>query len=377
MLEQRVQSGSLAFTPNIENTNISSIEPLKPPIELKREIVNRSASLIANTRQEIRDVLHGKDTKRLVMIVGPCSIHDPGSAIEYGERLFGLKDRLADELVIVMRTYFEKPRTTVGWTGLVYDPHLDGSSDAGTGLAVSRKLLADINGAGLPCAVEFLDPNTPQYFADLVSWGAIGARTTESQVHRQLVSGLSMPVGFKNSTEGDMKVAVDAMVTATSPHTFFGIDVNGQAAVVKTNGNPDTHIVLRGGNKGTNYDEASMAEAVSLIQERNLLAESSRPVMIDCSHGNSAKDHRKQSLVVKSVLPGGNHTMGFMIESNIFEGRQNWVAGRQLQPGISITDACIGWEETERLLFECARMVQPRRYAVTLLGKNGKANHLM
>lgn len=357
------------LTSPIEDTNLSSIISIKPPIQLKAEIVNHNTDLIVKTRQDIRDILHGRDTKRLLMIAGPCSIHDPRTASEYAQRLGDLKSQVEDELVIVMRTYFEKPRTTVGWTGLVYDPHLDGSSDAGTGLAVSRQLLADINDLGLPCAVEFLDPNTPQYFADLVSWAAIGARTTESQIHRQLASGLSMPVGFKNSTEGNSKVAIDAMVAATSNHTFFGIDTYGRVAVVKTTGNPDAHIVLRGSNKGTNYDETSIRDTVNLIQERGLLTESSRPIMIDCSHGNSAKDYRRQSKVVEHVLEqmqtGRHRIMGVMIESNLHESQQNWVVGEQLKHGVSITDACIGWEETERLILYSARTIQPKTYVST------------
>lgn len=353
---------------HIEDTNLESIKPIKSPKELKEAIPNGSTDLITKTRQDIRDILHGRDTKRLLMNVGPCSTHDPRIAVEYAQRLVVLRNQLEDELVIVKRTYFEKPRTTVGWTGLVYDPHLDGSSDAGTGLAVSRQLLADVNNLGLPCAVEFLDPNTPQYFADLVSWAAIGARTIESQVHRQLASGLSMPVGFKNSTEGNVKVAIDAMVTATGSHTFFGINTNGQVSVVKTTGNPDTHIVLRGGSKGINYDEASINYAVDLIRERRLLTESNRPIMIDCSHGNSAKDYRRQSNVLENVLEqfvsGQLKIMGLMIESNLQEGQQNWVMGKQLKYGVSITDACIGWEETKRLLLYSARKIQPTRYVL-------------
>lgn len=352
----------------IYNTNIFSIEPIKPPSELTADIVNRSTDLILKTRQEIRDILHGQDTKRLLMIVGPCSIHDPRAAADYAEKLYRLKGHVEDELVVVMRTYFEKPRTTVGWTGLVYDPNLDGSSDADAGLALSRRVLADINGSGLPCAAEFLDPFTPQYLADLVSWAAIGARTTESQVHRQLASGLSVPVGFKNSTQGNSKVAVEAMVTATNPHTFFGIDASGQAAVVRTTGNPDTHVVLRGGSQGTNYDEASISDTVNLIQERGLLTECNRPIMIDCSHGNSEKDHRRQLIVAEDVLKqvqsGQHRIMGIMIESNLQEGQQNWVAGKQLNYGTSITDACVGWEETKRLLLYYAQTIQPKRYVL-------------
>lgn len=346
----------------LENTRVTSIEPMITPRELKGAIVNSSIGLITETRHDIHKILHGQDTKRLLIIVGPCSIHDPEAAVEYAQRLARLSDQLKDELVIVMRTYFEKPRTTVGWTGLVYDPNLDGSSIVNTGLKVSRRLLADVNNSGISCAVEFLDPNTPQYFADMVSWAAIGARTTESQIHRQLASGLSMPVGFKNSTEGDIKVAIDAIVTAQNTHTFFGINEEGQIATVNTTGNPDTHIVLRGGNKGTNYDRESVRAAIELMQKRDLLQESSRPMMIDCSHGNSAKDYRRQTPVFEDVLEQvqirGHRIMGIMIESNLEEGRQDWAPEKQLERGVSITDACISWEETKRLLVSCAQKLQ-------------------
>lgn len=351
-----------------EDTHLVSITPIETPIELKRRIVNDSPDLVLRTRQEIRDILHGQDNRRLLVDVGPCSVHNPKIAIEYAEKLSPLRRQLEDDLVIVMRTYLEKPRTTVGWTGLVYDPHLDGSSDAGKGLAVSRQILADVNKLGVPCAVEFLDPFTPQYFGDLVSWAAIGARTTESQIHRQLASGLSMPVGFKNSTEGNSNVAIDAMVAAASSHTFFGIDTYGRVAAVKTTGNPDTHLVLRGSSKGPNYDETSVNEAIILIQKRGLLTESNRPVMIDCSHGNSAKDHRRQLSVAENVLKqfqsGQQRIMGMMIESNLQEGHQKWVAGKQLNYGVSITDACIGWEETKRLLLDSAQTRQPKKYVL-------------
>ncbi len=354
---------------SIENTHVVSIEAITPPGQLKQEIPNRSTGLIATTRDEIRDILHGRDTKRLLMVVGPCSIHDPQAAIGYAEKLRGVRNQITDEVLVVMRTYFEKPRTTVGWKGLAYNPLLGETSDTGsTGLVVSRQLLADVNNLGLPCAVEFLEPFTPQYFADLVSWGAIGARTVESQVHRQLASGLSMPIGFKNSTEGDNKVAIDAMITAASAHTFYGIDAYGQAAVVKTTGNSDTHLVLRGGNRGINYDESSINEAISLIANRDLLTRDSRPIMIDCSHGNSEKDYRRQPIVLRRVLEqvqmGQYRIMGLMIESNLYPGRQDLIPGQPLRYGISITDACIGWRETEDLLLECARMNRPRTYAV-------------
>lgn len=348
----------------IDDINIAAINRITPPIALREQIPHPNKGLVTITRREIGDILHGRDP-RLLMIVGPCSIHDLQAAADYAQRLEPLKRELENELVIVMRTYLEKPRTTVGWTGLAYDPNLDGSSDPNTGLTLSRQLLADTNKAGLPCAVEVLDPLTPQYIDDLVAWGAIGARTVESQTHRQLASGLSMPIGIKNSTEGDIKVAVDAMVAAQRPHSFYSIDIYGQVANVQTQGNPDTHIVLRGGKKGTNYDEVSIAEAARSIYDRGLLSESSHPVMVDCSHGNSNKDHRNQPGVIRSVLDRAQsrpYLMGFMIESNINEGRQDWAAGKELQYGVSITDACIGWEETARLLKEGARAIYPRRY---------------
>lgn len=350
----------------IEDVNIESITPIKQPNELKMEIVNRNPSLVVKSRQEIQDILHGKDTERLLMVVGPCSIHDKDAAYEYAERLSKLKDQLSDELVIVMRTYFEKPRTTVGWTGLVYDPNLDGSCDMSAGLAVSRQVLADVNDIGVSCAVEFLDPFTPQYFDDLVAWGAVGARTTESQPHRQLASGLSMPVGFKNSTDGNIKVAIDAMEAASKRHTFFGFDIFGRRSMVRTTGNPDTHIVLRGSNKSTNFDETSVNETTYSLIERGMIT-TDRPIMIDCSHGNSSKDHNRQLTVAENVLgqvkSGQYRIMGMMIESNIEAGNQKWILGKPLVYGMSITDACIGLKDTERLLFDSARVVHPKRYA--------------
>lgn len=349
----------------IDNVHVASMETIITPAVLREKIPNPNTSLVVRTRQEIADILHGRDPNRLLVVVGPCSIHDLDAASDYRKRLGGLKAELEDELVIVMRTYPEKPRTTVGWTGLAYAPDLEGPSNPDAGLTITRQLLADTNKAGLPCAVEFLDSFVPQYTADLVSWAAIGARTTESQPHRQLVSGLSMPVGFKNSTAGDVKVAVDAMVSAGSPHTFHGINGDGRAVIVNTNGNPDTHIVLRGGTRGTNYDEESILNAARAVRDRNLLTESSRPVMVDCSHGNSNKNHKNQPIVMLSVLDQATsrkHLMGFMVESNINEGRQDWAPGKELKYGVSITDACIGWAETEQLLREAARSVYPKRY---------------
>lgn len=351
----------------IINTNIQSIDPIKTPIELMREIPNNSTTLVAQSRQDASDILHGRDDERLLLIVGPCSIHDINAAYEYGEKLARFSKRVDNSLKIFMRLYGEKPRTVDGWKGLVYDPNLDGSMD--DGLSVLRQLLANINGLGLPAAIEVLDPISPQYLDDLVSWGAIGARTVESQVHRQLASGLSMPLGMKNSTEGDPKVAVDAMQAAANPHTFFSLDEYGRPARVRTTGNPDTHIILRGGNRGTNYDAASVNHVLSLIDNRGLLEKTSRPVMIDASHGNSRKDYQNQPGVIRDALDqmqnGQRRIMGFMIESNLFEGQQKLIPGKQLEYGVSITDGCIGWEATERLLLDCAKGVEPKRYVLT------------
>lgn len=357
------------FQTELENTNIEFMTPTKIPVELKLEIPNNSSDLVIGTRNEIRDILHGRDTNRLLLIVGPCSIHDIEAALEYAKRLAQLKTKLEDDTVVVMRTYFEKPRTTVGWKGLMYQPNLDGKGDiSNEGLTLSRQVLADVNFRGLPCSVEFLDTFTPQYIADFISWGAVGARTVESQLHRQLASGLSMTVGFKNSTEGNITVAVDAMQSTAGPHTFPSTDEYARPVIVGTKGNPDTHVILRGGNKGPNYDGGSVAETLRLIDERNLLGPTSRPVMIDASHGNSEKDYRRQPSVIRHVLEqiqnGQKRIMGFMIESNINEGQQKLVPGEALKYGVSITDGCIGWEETEKLLTECARSVRPRIHAV-------------
>lgn len=350
----------------IEDTNISKIIPLTPPKQFKMEIPNNSPHLVLNTRQEIVDIIHGRDVHRMLMVLGPCSIHDPQIAADYAGKLSTLKGRLEDDLVIVMRVYLEKPRTTVGWTGLVYNP-LEVSEEADTGLRLSRKILSNINDSGIPCAVEVLDPITPQYLADLVSWAAVGARTTESQTHRQLASGLSMPIGFKNSTRGCIEVAAEAMVAAGHPHVYFGIDAeNGRASAVYSNGNRNTHLVLRGSNNTTNYDAASIAIALDSIQKQKLLTETSRQVMIDCSHGNSAKDHTRQPHVVRDVLEqvraGQYRVMGFMLESNLFAGKQSWTSGKSLEYGVSITDACIGWKETEEVLLNCAKMLRPRKH---------------
>ena len=341
----------------LEDRNLVGIESLPPPTELKtaHPISSAAANVVLRARSDIRDALHGRDERRQVVIVGPCSLHDPKVALDYARLLIPVARELEDRLVILMRAYFEKPRTTVGWKGLVNDPHLDGSCHVAEGLATARQLLLEITEIGLPCATEFLDPISPQYLADAVAWTAIGARTTESQTHREMASGLSMPVGFKNGTDGTISVAADAMVSAAHPHSFLGIRSDGTAAVVKTAGNPDTHVVLRGGRDRTNYDSASI-QAIS--EKLNV-----RGVMIDCSHGNSRKDPMRQGAVLREVAAhvrsGAGGILGAMLESHIHAGRQDWVPGRELEYGVSITDGCIGFEETKVLLRELAAAVRP------------------
>lgn len=340
---------------SLEDRNLLGIEPLPPPTELKtaHPISTHAANTVLRARNDIRDVLHGRDRRRQVVVVGPCSLHDAGLALDYARRLLPIANELEDQLVILMRTYFEKPRTTVGWKGLVNDPHLDGSCRVGEGLATARQLLLEINEIGLPCATEFLDPISPQYLADAVAWTAIGARTAESQTHREMASGLSMPVGFKNGTDGSVSVAVDAMIAAAHPHSFLGIRSDGSAAVVKTAGNPDTHVVLRGGRDRTNYDSATIETIAGKLSVRG--------VMIDCSHGNSQKDPARQGDVLREVAShvrgGTTGILGVMLESHIHAGRQDWIPGQELDYGVSITDGCIGFEETETLLRELAAAV--------------------
>jgi 3-deoxy-7-phosphoheptulonate synthase len=342
---------------SLEDRNLLGIEMLPAPSELKAQhpVSPAAAAVVLRARSAIRDVLHGHDRRRQIVVVGPCSLHDPEAALDYAGRLLPLARELDDRLVILMRTYFEKPRTTIGWKGLVNDPHLDGSCRVAEGLAGARKLLLEISELGMPCATEFLDPISPQYMADVVSWTAIGARTTESQTHREMASGLSMPVGFKNGTDGDIGVATDAMTAASHPHSFLGIRADGTAAVVKTAGNPDTHVVLRGGRDGTNYDQKTVESIARKLGVRG--------IMIDCSHGNSRKDPARQGDVIRDVATqirrGDSGILGVMIESHLHAGRQDWVAGRPLDYGVSITDACIGFEETETLLRELARAVRP------------------
>jgi 3-deoxy-7-phosphoheptulonate synthase len=339
----------------IEDVHVSSVVDLRSPRRIKQllPLADKAAETVLRTRREVRDILHGRDQERLVAVIGPCSIHDPAAALEYAERLRRAAEPLRDRLVVIMRTYFEKPRTTVGWKGLVNDPDLDGSCDIDRGLELARRLLLDINALGVACGTEVLDPVTPQYLGDAISWAAIGARTTESQTHREMASGLSMPVGFKNGTDGGLEVALHAMISAGRPHAFLGIDAEGVAAVIRTSGNPDRHVVLRGGGGKTNFASTDICAAADRVASEGI----ARPVMVDCSHGNSAKDYRRQPGVARDVLAsfcaGERRIMGVLVESNLAEGRQDWNAD-SLRYGVSITDACIGWEESAALLEELA-----------------------
>jgi 3-deoxy-7-phosphoheptulonate synthase len=328
-------------------------------VKAELPIHEAASELVYRTREEVRKILTGTDS-RVLAIVGPCSIHDPRAALDYAERLLALRRTFEDDLLVIMRVYFEKPRTTVGWKGLINDPHLNGSHDIAAGLRVARRLLLDLASAGMPAATEMLDPISPQYLADLVSWTAVGARTTESQTHREMASGLSMPVGFKNGTDGTLAVAVNAMLAAARPHSFLGIDGDGRVAIVRTTGNPDGHVVLRGGSSGPNYAPEHVANAAAALQKAGL-----RPHMIvDCSHDNSGKDHRRQPAVLDDVADqiaaGSRRLLGVMIESNIGAGRQDLKPGAtrgDLAYGVSITDACIDLPTTERMLTRLARAV--------------------
>jgi 3-deoxy-7-phosphoheptulonate synthase len=346
----------------IDDTRILTISELAPPSRLLRDFptTERTRATTLEARQAIHRVLHGSDD-RLVVIVGPCSIHDCEAAVDYARRLVRLKNEWVDRLIVVMRVYFEKPRTTVGWKGLINDPGLDNSFRINDGLRLARCLLLGINELGLPTATEYLDMITPQYIADVVAWGAIGARTTESQVHRQLASGLSCPVGFKNATNGDIGIAVDAIRAAHASHHFLSVTKGGHSAIVQTAGNDDCHIVLRGGKRTTNYDAASVDAACRQLAEGGLR----QRVMIDCSHANSQKDHDRQIPIAADIgrqIAGGDvRIAGVMIESNLNPGRQELVAGRPRQSGVSITDACIGWQATEDVLRDLAEAVRLRR----------------
>ncbi|MBL8483662.1 MAG: 3-deoxy-7-phosphoheptulonate synthase AroG [Rhodocyclaceae bacterium] len=354
--------------PVIDDVRIKEIKELLPPAHVLRELPPSDATA-ANTfraRQDIHRILHGADD-RLLVVVGPCSIHDVESALDYARRLKAERERLAADLVVVMRVYFEKPRTTVGWKGLINDPHLDNSYKINDGLRLARRLLSEINELGLPAGTEFLDMITPQYYADLISWGAIGARTTESQVHRELASGLSCPVGFKNGTDGNVRIAIDAIKAAASPHHFLSVTKAGHSAIVNTLGNEDCHVILRGG-KQPNYDAAS----VDAVCRELAAAGVSARVMIDFSHANSRKQYKLQLEGAKDVTQqlesGEDRIIGVMVESHIKEGRQDLTPGQSLEYGKSITDACIGWEDTVAALDMLAAGVRRRR--TVLAGKD-------
>ncbi|MGN6315624.1 3-deoxy-7-phosphoheptulonate synthase [Trinickia sp.] len=349
-------------TTRIDDVRIGAVRPLISPALLQDELPVPPAvqTLVENTRADIGEILHGRDD-RLVAVVGPCSIHDHDQALEYARRLKAVADELRDDLLIVMRVYFEKPRTTVGWKGYINDPRLDGSFRINEGLRAARRLLLDINGLGLPAGTEFLDLLGPQYIADLIAWGAIGARTTESQSHRQLASGLSCPIGFKNGTDGGVQIAADAIVAARASHAFMGMTKMGMAAIFETRGNHDAHVILRGGKKGPNYDRASVDECCAVLRAAGLREQ----VMIDCSHANSGKAHEKQidvgNDVGEQLSNGEARIVGVMIESHLEAGRQDLKPGVPLRYGVSITDACLSWAQTEPVLDTLAQAVRRRR----------------
>lgn len=341
--------------PQLRDTNIKNIQPLPSPNDYMERlpVTEKIASLVAQGRKEIAAIMSGHDD-RLLIITGPCSIHDTKASLEYASRLKDVAAKYSDRLLVVMRVYFEKPRTTVGWKGLIYDPQLNGSCDITLGLGLAREFLLKVGDMGVLAATEFVDPITPQYIADLVSWAAIGARTVESQTHRQMASGLSMPVGFKNGTGGTIQIAVDAVVTAQEPHAFLGVDGNGRASIVMTKSNPDCHIVLRGGARGPNFDSKAVGEAVAMLQKAGVRTQ----LIVDCSHANSAKDYSRQAAVFRDVLAqrnaGNKNIAGVMLESHLFAGAQKLDEKNptNLKYGVSITDACISWEENAELLAE-------------------------
>lgn len=341
-----------------DNLNIRRFKPLITPRQLKDELPETEAisHVVATSRKGIQDILTRRDARRMV-ITGPCSLHDHDGSIEYAQRLRSLQDRVGEKLLLIMRTYFEKPRTTLGWKGMLYDPALDDSYDIEHGFKMARGIMLEISSIGLPVATEFLDPIVPQYLADTVSWAAIGARTAESQVHRQMASGLSMPIGFKNSTDGNLSPAIDAIRAALSPHSFLGIDRNGRAIIAETSGNKYGHLVLRGGTNGPNFASEYVAFARILL----LKAAINTGVVIDCSHANSCKDHRQQRLafldIVEQIRQGNEVISGMMLESFLQEGNQPVSKPEVLKYGVSITDKCIGWQETEELIQRFADVV--------------------
>lgn len=343
------------------NLRVQSLRPLLPPAILLEELplTEAASETVSRGRAEVGRILHGND-HRLLLVVGPCSLHDPDAGLEYARRLKGLADVLSDDLCIVMRVYFEKPRTALGWKGLINDPHLDGSFRVNDGLRLARRFLLDLAELGLPAGSEFLDPIIPQFTSDLLSWGTIGARTTESQVHRELASGLSMPVGFKNGTDGGVQIAIDAVRSAAHPHRFLGVTEQGLCAIAETTGNPDCHIILRGGKEGPNYDRDTVRRATEALKDARVTPR----LMIDTSHGNSRKDYRKQPGVAREIadrIEGGEHEVfGVMMESFLADGRQEPAPRPGLVYGQSVTDGCMGWEMTLPLLHELAAAARTR-----------------
>ncbi len=334
------------------DVRIQRAEPLIPPREIKRRIPlsGQAGEKVYQSRRELEAIIRGEDP-RMIGIVGPCSIHDPHAALEYAERLGELQNQVQDQLLLVMRVYFEKPRTTVGWRGLLVDPEIDGTYRMEAGLETARSLLLNINERGVPTSSEVLDPIVPQYLSDLLSWAAVGARTTESQTHREITSGLSMPVGFKNGTDGSLDKAVNAIVSSKHSHSFIGIDQNGQTCILTTTGNPTGHLILRGGSRGPNYYEETVEEAEIKMEKAGVQPR----IIVDCSHANSGKQPAKQARVMRSIIDqrkrGKRSLVGFMLESNLFEGRQDMKKNKaDLRYGVSITDACIGWPETEEII---------------------------
>lgn len=343
-----------------QDLHVVENRPLLSPNQLLDQLplTETAAALVAQTRDRIRNIMHNED-RRLLVIVGPCSVHDVDAAYEYAQKLVKLREKFADQLEIVMRVYFEKPRTSIGWKGLINDPHLDGSYDINEGLRLARKLLLDLAELGLPAGTELLDPITPQYIADVITWTAIGARTTESQTHREMASGLSMPIGFKNNTNGGLQAASNAMLAASQPHHFLGINQSGHASIVSTTGNADGHLVLRGGKQGPNYEASHVESAAKELAEQNL----NPRIMVDCSHANANKDHNRQSLVLESiaqqVMAGSQHLMGAMIESHLVAGKQAIAKDlSQLTYGQSITDACVNIDTTAKMLETLAMAVK-------------------
>lgn len=345
-----------------EDLRINALRPLISPAILTEELPlnDAMAKCVTETRQQAEAIIRGQDD-RLLLIVGPCSIHDPAAALEYGLHLQQARAQFKDELCLIMRVYFEKPRTTVGWKGLINDPRLDGSFNINKGLHIARQLLSDLAALGVPAGTEFLDTIIPQYIADFVSWGAIGARTTESQLHRELASGLSMPIGFKNSTTGNIQVAVDAVLAAKHPHHFLGVSKHSLSAIVSTKGNDTCHIILRGGQDGPNYEADMIARSTDLLEKHALPAR----LMVDCSHGNSQKDYQRQPIVAtdlcQQIRQGSDAICGVMLESHLHEGNQTYKPGQALKYGVSITDACIDWSATQAVLTEFSDAVKKRR----------------